>query len=1072
MTRWTFGVLQEISALNLRIFISFVGHSFLVVDSKTILVFFFLLGFFVGQFFTESLPTLLLKRPLRMCRLSNCSFHAKALYSWLLLALFLTISWNTPRSALCQGAPAAKTEKEIQVDALIVGIREHSKNTQWDLVVADCTRVLEIDPINTSALLLRGIAHNSKKNFDRAIEDFDSVGRQTARDSIAVANRADAFSHRSFSYYQKTDFLKAIDSAFFAILEKSDHAEAHSHRAMAYMARQQFTKAIQSADRAIGINDKNAEAYSLRGLAYAATNNLPQAIADQNKAIALAPALAVAFQRRAEIHLAKNDAALASADIDQALRLNPGSVEALCDRAYLFGMQSKRAEAMADLDAAITIDPQCAKAHYIRGLAYMSSEDFEKAAACFDETIRCQEKHALAYCSRGYANHAQEKYEAALNDFTKAIDADPKLVNAYQGRAKTCIKLKMRKEANADLALLKTFGTQTPHAKDIPQNTEPPRFVFLSKEVDPARQTKALQSAKTIDALVEANHQKYKVAANPATSDEQFVRRMYLDITGTIPTFLQTQKFLHSTDSHKRSQLIDQLLGSDGYASHFFNYWADILRYTDSLNGNVRGEPYRQWIKQSLAENKPWNVLVHELLTAEGLVWTNPATGYLQRDASMPLDNMNNTIRIFLGTRIGCAQCHNHPFDRWTQKEFYQMAAFTFGTHTQTGGADTRYWKANPNERLRDDFAAIEQEEEDRRNNTYRFDRLININMMIVNDHVDSKITLPKDYAYSDAKPSDVVEPKTIFGEPVEMQEGETPRKAFARWLVSKENPRFARTIANRLWKRTFGVGLIEPVDDMQDSSEIENPELMKFLESEMIRLDFDMKEFLRILYNSQAYQRQACEEDVQPGQPYHFPGPMFRRMTAEQVWDSFLTLALPVPYGYRELPSHIRTDSVGIDLNNVTATEVLTAETESGQVDGGQGERQKAYMYKGLLLARASELPSPVPANHFLRVFGQSDRELISASSTTGSVPQVLCMFNGPITHMLLEQNSTIYNNISRKHDIANGVKTLFLTILSRLPESEELALAQEEVKRNGAAGYGNVVWSLVNTREFLFIQ
>lgn len=101
-------------------------------------------------------------------------------------------------------------------------------------------------------------------------------------------------------------------------------------------------------------------------------------------------------------------------------------------------------------------------------------------------------------------------------------------------------------------------------------------------------------------------------------------------------------------------------------------------------------------------------------------------------------------------------------------------------------GADTRYWKANPNERLRGDFAAIEQEEEDRRNNTYRFDRLININMMIVNDHVDSKITLPKDYAYSDAKPSDVVEPKTIFGDPVEMQEGETPRKAFARWLVSK----------------------------------------------------------------------------------------------------------------------------------------------------------------------------------------------------------------------------------------------------------------------------------------------
>lgn len=380
-----------------------------------------------------------------MCRLSNCSFHAKALYSWLLLALFLTISWNTPRSALCQGAPAAKTEKEIQVDALIVGIREHSKNAQWDLVVADCTRVLEIDPINTSALLLRGIAHNSKKNFDRAIEDFDSVGRQTARDSIAVANRADAFSHRSFSYYQKTEFLKAIDSTSLQFWKNQIMPKRIPTERWRTWLVNNLRRLFRAPDR-VGINDKNAEAYSLRGLAYAATNNLPQAIADQNKAIALAPALAVAFQRRAEIHLAKNEAALASADIDQALRLNPGSVEALCDRAYLFGMQSKRAEAMADLDAAITIDPQCAKAHYIRGLAYMSSEDFEKAAACFDETIRCQEKHALAYCSRGYANHAQEKYEAALNDFTKAIDVDPKFVNAYQGRAKTYIKLKMRKK--------------------------------------------------------------------------------------------------------------------------------------------------------------------------------------------------------------------------------------------------------------------------------------------------------------------------------------------------------------------------------------------------------------------------------------------------------------------------------------------------------------------------------------------------------------------------------------------------------------------------------------------------
>jgi hypothetical protein len=116
--------------------------------------------------------------------------------------------------------------------------------------------------------------------------------------------------------------------------------------------------------------------------------------------------------------------------------------------------------------------------------------------------------------------------------------------------------------------------------------------------------------------------------------------------------------------------------------------------------------------------------------------------------------------------------------------------------------------------------------------------------------------------------------------------------------------------------------------------------------------------------------------------------------------------------------------------------------------------------------------LPSPVAPGHFLRMFGQSDRELISGSSTLGSVPQVLFMFNGPITHMLLEKNSTIYNNVVKKQTIPEGVKVIFLTILNRDPDEEELKLAVDEVKKNGAAGYGNVIWSLVNTREFLFVQ
>jgi len=250
-----------------------------------------------------------------------------------------------------------------------------------------------------------------------------------------------------------------------------------------------------------------------------------------------------------------------------------------------------------------------------------------------------------------------------------------------------------------------------------------------------------------------------------------------------------------------------------------------------------------------------------------------------------------------------------------------------------------------------------------------------------------------------------------------------------------------------------------------------ENPELMKYLEAEMKRLDFDMKEYLRILYNTETYQRQACNEEVPLGTPYHFPGPVLRRMTAEQAWDSFLMLAV-APADYREPQAELYEQAVAVDLSKASAEEVMESCRKRQKLDWYRDKAAEKYKYHGILLGRAAELPSPLPANHFLRMFGQSDRELISASSTSGSVPQVLFMFNGDISHMLLEQNSTIYNNIVKRKSIADRVKAVFLTILSREPDEQELALAMKQVKSDGPEGYGNVVWSLVNTREFMFVQ
>jgi tetratricopeptide (TPR) repeat protein len=966
-----------------------------------------------------------------------------------------------------------KDDKELPVDPFVTHARQRVEKAEWDLLIQDCNKVLETEPKKPNALLFRGIALNGKGEYDDAIKNFDQVNEQPGRDPVALASRADSFSNRSVSLYKKGEYLKAIDSAYFALLEKGDHAEAHNNRGMAYIGRKQYDKAIQSCDRAIQYNPKFAAAYSNRGYAYGAKGNFDQVIADQKKAIELDPGLAVAYQRRAGALIVKNDAKGALQDLDKAIQLQPDFVDALCDRAYLYALNGNAAKAVVDLDEAIKLNPESAKAHVQRGRAYLAAKNPEKAMDCLNEAVRLKDDYAEAYCYRGYAFQGKKDFDSALKDFSKAIALDPKLETAYSGRVETYKKLGKGGDGKADLAKLKELHPAPVTGKPAKKAEEPqPRFQVASKSVTPGKRAEALLAAKEIDRMVDANYAKTNTKPNPRTSDSQFVRRVYLDITGTIPTFQQTQRFLSAKEPDKRTLLIDELLNSDGYASHSFNYWADTLRYTDNLSNDVRGEPYRQWIKQSLAENKPWDKFVNEILTAEGLVWQSPMTGYLQRDSGMPLDNMNNTVRIFLGTRIGCAQCHNHPFDRWTQKEFYQMAAFTFGTQTSTGGYDKRYWEKDPNDRLHDEYSGIEQEEEDRRQNSYRFDRIISVNMRIVNDQVDRKIKLPKDYAYDDAKPEDIIEPKTLFGGPAEMRAGETPRRAFARWLTAKDNPRFALTIANRLWKQAFGIGQIEPVDDMMDQTVAENPALMQFLEGEMKRLNFDMKEYLRIIYNSAVYQREACADEVPLGEPYHFPGPALRRMTAEQVWDSFLTLAVSDPEEYRELPSQIRTGAIGMDLASVSAPKLLEAEVKGGEIDGNQWKRQVKYTYKGVLLARASELPSPVPAGHFLRIFGQSDRELISASSTTGSVPQILFMFNGPITHMLLEKNSTIYNNVIKKKTVPDGAKVVFLTILNREPDQEEIELAKEEIKKNGPAGYGNMIWSLVNTREFLFIQ
>ncbi|MDG1326536.1 MAG: DUF1549 domain-containing protein [Opitutales bacterium] len=453
------------------------------------------------------------------------------------------------------------------------------------------------------------------------------------------------------------------------------------------------------------------------------------------------------------------------------------------------------------------------------------------------------------------------------------------------------------------------------------KNNFPPNHDALPTFNRPLAERDLAINAQFIDRIIETKLRSYNQRPGKEISNETFLRRAYLKIIGRIPSLEEAQDFLTKRDRKARGQLIDKLLASEGYNKNWYVYWADILRAKTRVgNQGSDGYPFVRYLKDSIAANKPYNVWVEEMLASKGPMWErgNGAVGYFYRDQGMGLDNMANTVRVFLGTSLECAQCHDHPFDRWTQKQFYEMAAFTHGT----GSVNRRNDQLNELNKLA--RAAMKENEEDRNRIRNAFDYVKDILSPGLDDLGKGQINLPNDYQYDNAKPGEKLEAKTIFGLVVELDENlqeKGSRASYASWLASPDNPRFSTVIANRLWKSAFGIGLIEPVDNMYDDTLPTDPKLMLHLEKLMVALDYDMKEFLRIIYNTKSFQRTAPAREItskdskdetlppevkwviagpnpdfpkRGAAPYFYQGPVLTRMSGEQLWDSLVTLNYP----------------------------------------------------------------------------------------------------------------------------------------------------------------------------------
>ena len=606
------------------------------------------------------------------------------------------------------------------------------------------------------------------------------------------------------------------------------------------------------------------------------------------------------------------------------------------------------------------------------------------------------------------------------------------------------------------------------------------------------------QAAARIDMLVEGGLKKAEQKPNPLASDEQFVRRVYLDIAGRIPTREEALEFINDTSLSKRAKVIDKLLNSDGYNSHLFNYFADMMRVADQAQ-KARFYTYQDWMKRQIADNVSWDKIVYSMMTADGRLLDNGATGYLLRDAGMRLDNLSLTLSTFLGANVSCAQCHDHPFADWTQRQFYEMASFfgateTFGTRGSKGGYGMQ--------EMRKVLASL-----DDKRMQQQAKNLLRINAMAVDDGNENDMKLPDDYKYPDGKPGELVKPKLVTWsdsknvkayQGVQTKSEEDLRSQFAKWMTSPDNPRFAMTIANRLWKRAFGIGVREPVTDLDDPEASVNPPLLRHLAAEMVRLKFDLKQFMRLLYNTQTYQREATSHEMADSGAYLFPGPILRRMSAEQAWDSCATLVVGADVD--KFKAHRGADyskAMSVDFGKGTTPETLKTQIETAmanmrQYGGPNGGNPKNNAKKkrmrmqaaaseedltinppvrdGLVLARASELPQPERDQHFLRMFGQSDRQIADSSSEEGSIPQVMMLMNGEAQRVIGQNDSLVVKTAAVQKTPEQQVESLYLSFFSRKPRAEELKTAVGGLE--SGMTMRDLTWVLFNTREFMFVE
>ncbi|MFT5467158.1 MAG: hypothetical protein ACI8UO_002262 [Verrucomicrobiales bacterium] len=488
-----------------------------------------------------------------------------------------------------------------------------------------------------------------------------------------------------------------------------------------------------------------------------------------------------------------------------------------------------------------------------------------------------------------------------------------------------------------------------------------------------------------IDELVFANLKEIGVPPSPVCDDATFLRRVTLDIGGRLPTVDETTAFLASTDPNKRDLAIDTLLASPDYADYFASKWTALLKNKRESKADITANfAFHSWVRDSLLANKSYDQIVREILAATGTIVANPPVAWYKR-VKDPKQQLEDVAQLFLGVRMQCAQCHHHPFERWSQHDYYSLAAF----FSQVGRKPT----------------AIAGE-----------------------DLIFHKRGVAQ---FENTKTGQPVKPAGLGSPPFEIAPDDDPRLLLADWMSDKSNPFFAKVLVNRYWKHFFKRGLVEPEDDMRDTNPATNPELLNALADHFVESGFDLKEAVRVMTRSQTYQLSSKTNEHNAIDRQNFSHFYPKRMQAEVLLDS-MDLLTGATTSFADLPAGTR--AVSLPDNSYNASSA------------------------------------------FLKVFGRPEAASVCECERvqSSSLSQSLHLMNSADMKAKLAVKSGRAEKLaSPEVSEDDGIRQIYTAAFSRPPTDEEMGIAKEyliDPDRTIRQGYEDLIWAIMNTKEFLY--